>query len=131
MLAHRRDTLESFKLRPEFYRRLYRAVLKIVQINSLVLAALCALTVYLGFYGFKPEHYFTTTPSGKLMEIKYHPAPPPVPKIIPAPVTTSVVDSTTPTPLAQEKPAPLAPGAESPQSNTTPINAPANAKPNP
>lgn len=43
-----------------------------VLINSFVLAGLCALTVYLGFYGFKPEYYFTTTPSSKIMPLKFH-----------------------------------------------------------
>ncbi len=75
MEATRRDAMLSYKSRPEFYRRLYRVILRVVFVNSFVLAALCALTVYLGFYGFKPEHYFTTSPSGKIIELKYHAVP--------------------------------------------------------
>ena len=71
MQPHRHDTLESFKTHPEFFRRMYRAVLRIVVINSFILGALCALTVYLGFYGFKPEHYFTTSPTSRIIELQY------------------------------------------------------------
>jgi hypothetical protein len=76
MLPHRHDTVESYKMRPEFYRRMYRAVLNVVVWNSAILALLCALTVYLGFYGFKPEHYFTTSPSSQIIELQYHTNPP-------------------------------------------------------
>jgi hypothetical protein len=71
MEAHRYDAEQSFKLRPQFYRRLYRLVLKVVFINSMILSVLCVLTVYLSFYGFKPEHYFTTSQSGRLLQLHY------------------------------------------------------------
>lgn len=63
-------------MRPEFYRRLYRAVLRVVVVNSFILAALCVLTVYLGFYGFKPEHYFTTSPNSRIIELQYRTSSP-------------------------------------------------------
>jgi len=75
MEAHRRDAMASFKLRPGFSRRQYRAILHLVFINSFVLAGFCVLTIYLGFYGFKAEHYFTTTPNGKITALKYSLAP--------------------------------------------------------
>lgn len=76
MLPHRHDTLESLKMHPEFYRRMYRAILKVVVVNSFVLALLCALTVYMGFYGFKPEHYFTTSHSSRIIQLQYETNPP-------------------------------------------------------
>ncbi|HCM83567.1 MAG TPA: hypothetical protein PKW15_02075 [Alphaproteobacteria bacterium] len=76
MQPHRHDTLESLKFRPEFYRRMYRVVLKVVLANSFLLAILCAITVYLGFYGFKPEHYFTTSPNSRIIELQYKVQPP-------------------------------------------------------
>jgi len=71
MEAHRRDAMLSFKLRPGFSRYQYRGILRLVFLNSFVLAALCILTIYQGFYGFKAEHYFTTSPSGKIIALKY------------------------------------------------------------
>jgi hypothetical protein len=50
--------------------------LRVVVWNSFVLAGLCLLTVYLGFYGFKPEHYFTTSPNSRIIELKAMPKPP-------------------------------------------------------
>lgn len=71
METHRLDALKSLQLRPRFYRSLYRLLLRVVYVNSIVISVLCALTVYLGFYGFKPEYYFTTSPNGKMLALTY------------------------------------------------------------
>jgi hypothetical protein len=76
MQPHRYDAAQSMKLRPQYYRKLYRGMLKAVFINSIILSSLCLLTLYFSFAGFKPEHYFTTSQSGKLLKLRYSTKPP-------------------------------------------------------
>jgi hypothetical protein len=92
MEAHRSDAAQTIKLSPQFYRRLYRGLLKFVFINSIILSTLCILTIYLSFYGFKPEHYFTTSQSGGILELPYRVTPP-----YPKPVSESPTQHAQPT----------------------------------
>jgi len=127
MEAHRRDAMESFKLRAEFSRQMYRRVLRLVFIASFILAALCAVTIYLGFYGFKPEHYFTTSPSGKIVELQYRILPPPLSHpsapLAPHPESQQVNGPVSP-------PTPLQP-VTPPAAQTTPAPAPSPSPENP